>query len=62
MAENETSNDVLQNVESIIEKSSSEIPDVTIDRANLGWNVRALLFAFLYIYQKPSIHSIIIFY
>ena len=47
MAENETSNDVLQNVESVIEKSSSEIRDVTIDRANLGWNVRALLFAFL---------------
>ena len=32
--ENETSNDILQNVKSIIEESSSEIPDVTIDRAH----------------------------
>ena len=34
VAENETSNDVLQNVKSIIEESSSEIPDVAIDRAH----------------------------
>ena len=34
VAENETSNDVLQNVKSIIEESSSEIPDVVIDRAH----------------------------
>ena len=32
VAENETSNNVLQNVRSIIEESSSEIPDVAIDR------------------------------
>ena len=34
MAENETSNDVLQNVKSFIEESSSEILDVAIDRAH----------------------------
>ena len=34
VAENETSNNVLQNVRSIIEESSSEIPDVAIDRAH----------------------------
>ena len=34
MAENETSNDVLKNVKSIIEESRSEIPDVAIDRAH----------------------------
>ena len=34
VAENETSNDVLLNVKSIIEESSSEIPDVPIDRAH----------------------------
>ena len=33
MDEYETSNDVLQNVKLIIEKASSEIPDVAIDRA-----------------------------
>ena len=34
VAENETSNDVLQNVKSIIEESNREIPDVSIDRAH----------------------------
>ena len=34
MVENETSNDVLQNVKSFIEESSSEIPDAAIDRAH----------------------------
>ena len=34
VAENETSNDVLQNVKSITEESSSEIPDVVIDSAH----------------------------
>ena len=34
VAENETSNDVLQNVKSIIEESSSEIPHVAINRAH----------------------------
>ena len=34
VADNETSNDVLKNVKSIIEESSSEIPDVAIDRAH----------------------------
>ena len=34
VAENETSHDVLQNAKSIIEESSSEIPDVLIDRAH----------------------------
>ena len=34
VAENETSNNVLQNVRSITEESSSEIPDVAIDRAH----------------------------
>ena len=34
MTENETSSDVLQNVKSIIEESSSEIPDVAIARAH----------------------------
>ena len=34
MTENETSNDVSQNVKSIIEESSSELPDVAIDRAH----------------------------
>ena len=34
MAENETSNDVLQNVKSFIEESSSEIQDVAIDRVH----------------------------
>ena len=34
MAENETWNDVLENVKSIIKESSSEIPDVAIDRAH----------------------------
>ena len=34
MAENETSNDVLRNVKSIIEESSKEIPDVAINRAH----------------------------
>ena len=33
VAENETSNHVLQNVKSVIEKSSSEIPNLAIDRA-----------------------------
>ena len=33
MDEYETSNDVLQNVKSIIKKASSEIPDLAIDRA-----------------------------
>ena len=32
MTENETSSDILQNVKSIIEESSSEIPDVAIAR------------------------------
>ena len=54
MTENETSSDILQNVKSIIEESSSEIPDVAIARPielvkhtptkHLGWNVKALLF------------------
>ena len=34
MAENEKSNDVLPNIKSIIEESSSEIPDVAIDRTH----------------------------
>ena len=34
MAENDTSNDVLQNVKSVIEESSREIPDVAIDRTH----------------------------
>ena len=34
MVENETSNEVLENVTSIIEESSSKILDVTIDRAD----------------------------
>ena len=34
IVENRTSNDVLQNVKSIIEKSSSEISDVAIDRSH----------------------------
>ena len=34
VAENETSNDVLQNVKSIIGESNREIPDVSIDRAH----------------------------
>ena len=34
VAENETSNDVLQNVKSIIEESSSEIPHAAINRAH----------------------------
>ena len=34
MAENETSKEVLQNVKSIIEESSSEIPDIAINRAH----------------------------
>ena len=34
MAKNETSNDVLQNVTSIIEESSSEIPDFAIERVH----------------------------
>ena len=34
VAENETSNDVLQNVKSIIEESNRERPDVSIDRAH----------------------------
>ena len=34
VAENETSNDVLQNIKSIIEESNREIPDVSIDRAH----------------------------
>ena len=32
MAKNETSSDALQNVKSILEESSSKIPDVAIDR------------------------------
>ena len=34
VAENEISNKVLQNVKSITEESSSEIPDVAIDRGH----------------------------
>ena len=34
MAENETSNDVFQNVKSVIEESSGETPDVAIDRTH----------------------------
>ena len=34
MAKNEKSNDVLQNVTSIIEESSSEIPDFAIERVH----------------------------
>ena len=34
MAENDTSNDVLQNMKSVIEESSREIPDVAIDRTH----------------------------
>ena len=34
MAGNETSNDVLQNVKSFIEESSSKIPDAAINRAH----------------------------
>ena len=34
MAENDTPNDVLQNVKSVIEESSREIPDVAIDRTH----------------------------
>ena len=34
MAENETSNDVLQNMKSFIEESCSEIPDIKIDRVH----------------------------
>ena len=34
MAENETSKEVLQNVKSTIEESSSEIPDIAINRAH----------------------------
>ena len=34
MAKNETSNDVSENVTSIIEKSSKEIPDFAIERVH----------------------------
>ena len=37
VTENETSNDVLQNVKSITEESSSGMPDVAIDRPPLNW-------------------------